>query len=152
MTVTAEPLKSRKLRYDDPRLLLTISQAALELDRATRKEAADLSKAKAFFDFLTESITSEESNTEIGSRWVDPMTVNLFNHALQRSGRAKDLRTVSDVVHEACNVIKGIHQTAEHGTEQELADLRNFCVAFGNSLLTYRAHHNPQPPAHPYRR
>lgn len=152
MTSTAEDPKTRKLRYDDPRLLLTISEAAFELDRAARNEPADLRKAKAFFDFLTEAISSDETETETGRPWVDPIAVSVFARALRDSGRAAEMRTVNDVVREALRVVRGIHQKAERGTEQELAGLRDFCIAFGNSLLAWRAQHGPQPPAHPYRK
>ena len=141
-----------KMRYDDPRLLLNISQAAFELDRAARNEPAELEKAKFFFDFLTESISSEEHKAEEGTYWVDPITVNVFTQALRDSGRAQTMRTVHDVVQEALKVVHAIHRTTESGTGAELEELRDFCIAFGNSLLSYRAQHRPQPPTHPYRR
>ena len=152
MTATEAP-KSPRLRYDDPRLLLTISQAAFELDRAARQQPAELRKASAFFDFLAESISSGDLAGDAANSWVDPISINVVTQALKDAGTTTmAMQTVHDVFVEAMRVVRSGRQSGEEGSKMGAAELRDFCVAFGNSLLAWRAQHSPQPIAHPYRK
>ena len=152
MTATAEAPPARKLRITDPRLPITVSRAALELDRASRGEQADLSKAREFFDFLTNAISSDSPSGDPATMWLDPVTVDVFGQALEGSGRVQGLRTVQDVIREALRLVQEIDETASLGLGKDLAGWRSFCVAFGNSLLAHRAQYRPEPPINPHRR
>lgn len=144
----AEPRKRYQL--DDARLTLLVSQAALELDRAVRHESASLGKAQEFFSFLRQSLDADAGLAR--SRWLDPETVNVFEHTLRDVGAAGELRTVHDVVRESIRYVEGFGKQTEQGSEDGLRELLRFCVAFGNSLLAHRAQYRPEPPANPYRR
>jgi hypothetical protein len=146
------PAETTKKRYqlDDSRLTLLVSQAALELDRALRHEGSSLSRAHEFFSFLRESLHADAGLAR--SRWLDPETVNVFEHTLRDVGSTGELRTVEDVVRESLRYVEGFGKQTEQGSESDLRDLLRFCVAFGNSLLAHRAQYCPEPPANPYRR
>lgn len=146
MPITAESTQRRKLRINDSYLPLLVSQAALELDRVARGEIKSLSRANDFFDFLRESLEADAGETE--NRWLDPETVDVFEHALRSTGTAGDMRTVQDVIREALQVVEKTKEDSPADTE----GLLRFCVAFGNSLLSHRAQYRPEVPANPYRR
>lgn len=150
MTATAEAPQGQKLGINDARLPLLVSQAALELDRAAKDNATSLSHANDFFVFLRESL--EVDAGERTSHWLDPDTVDVFEHALRNSGKAQELRTVQDVIREALQFVGGISEKIERGSELDKEDLLRFCVAFGNGLLAHRAQYRPEFPANPYRR
>lgn len=146
--LTENPKKRYQL--DDSRLTLLVSQAALELDRAIRREGDSLERANEFFTFLGDSLHSDAGLQR--SRWLDPETVNVFEHTLRNVGASGELRTVEDVVRESLRYVEGFGKQTERGSEENLRKLLRFCVAFGNSLLTHRAQYRPEPPANPYRR
>jgi hypothetical protein len=148
MTITEAP-QAQKLRINDSRLPLLVSQAAMELDHAARGESKSLSHAQDFFLFLRESLEADAGETE--HRWLDPETVDVFEHALRNSG-VHELRTVQDVIRESLQFVNGIGEKAKRGLEPDMEALLRFCVAFGNSLLAHRAQYRPEFPANPFRR
>jgi hypothetical protein len=152
MIATPETPRTEQLRISDPRLPILVSQATLELDRASRTPQVSLEHTNDFLDLLRNSLSEQIDAGEGKTRWLDPETVDVFGDALLETGRAGELRTVQDVLREAQQMLESLDDKTNLEPQPRVEQLHRFCVAFGNSLLAHRAKQLPEPPSNPYRR
>jgi hypothetical protein len=152
MIATTDTPPMQQLRISDPMLPILVSQATLELDRASRTSQGSLDHTNDFLHLLRNSLSEQIDTGEGKTRWLDPETVDVFGDALVETGRAGDLRTVQDVLREAQLMLESLGEEAKLEPEPRVEQLHRFCVAFGNSLLAHRAKQLPEPPSNPYRR
>ena len=152
MTTVPDLLKSPTLRMSDPRLPMTVSRAAIELDKASRGEHVDFDATRRFTKFLQDSLEQDAEPSGVHAVWLDANTVDVVGHALlEFEGKGK-VRTVQDVFDHACALVTQMKKASVTETESDLDSLRRFCVAFGNSLLSRRGSLKQEGPINPHRR
>ncbi len=138
----------------DPRLPMTVSRAAIEIDRASRGEPVDFVEFRRFTEFLHESLQQDEDVESVGPHalWLDANTVDVMGNALTDFEGAGKVRTVKDVFDHAWKLVGEMEKAAEAESGSNLDRIREFCVAFGNSLLSHRASLKHEGPINPHRR
>jgi hypothetical protein len=158
-TAQSPALVDRVLRTSDPWLPLVASQAAIEFDKAAQGIPVVFHAAPRLVEFLRSSLNKPAATAD-ATRGLDIGTVGIVGRALDESW--KQTQTVSDIVAQAWEVAESMASTtsgppAATSTENAesgptLDQLRKFCVALANSLITYRGSLREGKPVSPYRR
>ena len=143
---------SPTLRMADPRLPMTVSRAAIELDTASRGEPVEFDATRRFTKFLHDSLEQDVESGGAHAVWLDANTVDVVGNALQEFEGAETVRTVQDVFDQACALVAEMEHAAASKGESDLYRLRRFCVAFGNSLLSRRGSLIHEGPINPHKR
>lgn len=153
MTNDVQLLTTGTLRMADPRLPITVSKAAIELDQASRGEKVDFEATHRFSRLLQSSLEQPADSTGAQTVWLDANTVDVVGHALQEVKGSTEVRTVQDVFEQAWSLVNEMEKASEtnHG-DLNFDRLRRFCVAFGNSLLSRRGSMKHDSPTNPHRR
>lgn len=152
MSMTTTEPRNPALRLSDPRLPLTVSRAAIEIDRASHGERVEFDNFRRFTAFLHQSL-HEDDVEPCGTQavWLDANTVDVMGNALTAFEGAGQVRTVKDVLDHALKLLREMETVKDEG-KGDFARLRSFCVAFGNSLLSHRASVRHEGPVNPHRR
>jgi hypothetical protein len=146
------PSPSRTLRLSDPRLPLTVSRAAIELDKASRGESVTFDATRRFSQFLHDSLEEDVKGGGSHTVWLDANTVDVMGQALIEFEGSGNVRTVQDVVDHALRLVSEMEKAPEAKQGSNFDQLRRFCVAFGNSLLSRRNFLKHEGPINPHRR
>jgi hypothetical protein len=136
----------------DPRLPITVSRAAIELDQASRGEHVDFDAMKSFTRFLQDSLQQDAESIGVQTVWLDANTVDIVGHALIEVEESGMVRTVQDVFEHALALVTEMEKASATSGSSDFDRLRRFCVAFGNSLLSNRASLKHEGPINPHRR
>ena len=152
MSTATTLLQNRALRMSDPQLPLTVSRAAIEIDRASRGESVDFVAFRRFTQFLHESLQQDVEPGGPHAVWLDANTVDVVGNALTDLEGVGKVRTVKDVFDHAWKIVAEMEKAAAAENGSNLDRIRKFCVAFGNSLLSHRASLKHEGPINPHRR
>lgn len=136
----------------DPRLPMTVSRAALELDNASRGERGSFEATHRLAEFLNDSLNQDISGGAAHAIWLDANTVDVVGHALMEFEGAETVRTVQDVFSQAIKLVSEMEKASNADAGSDVDRLRRFCVAFGNNLLSYRAGLKHESSGNPRRR
>jgi hypothetical protein len=136
----------------DPRLPMTVSRAAIELDQASRGEHVDFDATRRFTKFLQDSLHQDVEPGGAHAVWLDANTVDVVGHALIEVEEGGMVRTVQDVFEHALALVSEMENASATKGSSDFDRLRRFCVAFGNSLLSHRASLKHEGPINPHRR
>lgn len=138
-SIVASLPSGRRLKMADPRLPLTVSRAAIELDNASRGENVTFEATKQFLEVLQESLKQGVDVPGTHTAWLDANTVDVVGDALVECEGPNNVRTVKDVFDRAWTFVHEMEQVEKTEEDTKYDRLRRFCVAFGNSLLSFRA-------------
>jgi len=127
------------LRMADPRLPMTVSRAAIELDDASRGVSANFESTQRFAKFLSDSLKQNLGGGGAHAAFLDANTVDVIGQALNEFEGTDTVRTVEDVFNHTCKLIAEMEGASTAPGGSDLERLRRFCVVFGNNLLTHRA-------------
>jgi hypothetical protein len=132
-----------------PWLLLTVSKAALEFDKAIEGKGSDFLSARRLAEYLKQTLPgpAEEGVSPAG---FDVGTVGVVGRALEPQVARK--QTIAEIVNKAWQLAEKMEKTSEATDRQSLEQFRGFCVAFSNGLVGYRDSLASFHPTNPFKR
>jgi hypothetical protein len=135
-------------------LPLLAVRAAIELDSIIRQGGtSDLAATSRLAELLSESFTRKENEKAAEQPHLDPTTIALMSQALDASKWDVQVRTVSELVQEALNIVKRLESPRKADEPKEsLKNLRAFCAALAECAAAQVQSMHSWRPAHPYRR
>jgi hypothetical protein len=148
----SQPAADRReiLRAQDLNLPFLASQAAIELDNRLLGSANGLDSVKALADRLrnaTEPVNGSEKRRPL----MDLPTLNVFCSALTAS-QGHGVKTLSDLAGEAARLAGDLDSSSVNDDNQQLTQLRSFCVALSRAASAYLQSVQQMEPTHPFRR
>jgi len=140
-------MRTQQLRMSDPRLPLIVSRAAIEFDNAANGTQVDFAAAKKLAEFLRSAFDCT-AGRPVEQRNMDMNAVDIVGLALEQPATAM----IVDVVAKAALIVSKLENPTQDQEGASLTSLRDFCVAFGNGLISYRESLRDSLPVNPYRR
>ena len=120
----------------DPMLSIIVSKAAMEFDKASKGILGDFNNAKQLAGFLSESISiNMDFENPLLTKSFDSDMLNLMVGVKGVLNDKGDVKNTNDVLRRASEIVNEMKIDGE--CDYNL--LREFCVALGKSLLSYRA-------------
>ena len=151
MALVSNSLKPYSMEMSDPRLPMIATQAAIEFDNAVQGKHVEFKSAKRLADFLRTSFEKPVDAVPVTMN-LDATAVDLVGMALNQSSWTGGITTIADVVKKAWDVADNIDEAHSATAQAPLIQLRAFCVALGNNLISYRESIQSYRPSSPYRR
>lgn len=125
-------------------------RAAVELDDILHGKLSSVEAVRELAEALgkTTSVVGSGSLTSL----VDPLSADLIGRALERNS-ATPIHTVSDLVHQANQVVSSLRAATQGSLKEKIEALRDFCLALCEVTGSFQQEERERArPRHPYRR
>jgi hypothetical protein len=114
MTTAPNNIPTRpNLRMADPRLPMTVSRAAIELDNASRGDGGSFEATRRFVRFLSEALPGNIEGNIRRPACIDANTVDVVGHTLNEFEGGGSVKTVEDVFQHAWKVVSEMEKASE---------------------------------------
>ncbi len=147
--IAKEEQTTKQFALNDPYLPLIISGAAIEFDKLSRGEEVDFVDANKLACFLSEALESEDKfDDAIYIKGFDPNVLSVIGKAFNAVSKTGKTDTVKDILENSLKMVSEMRS----GKATDYDFLRDFCVAFGEALLSYRSSFNTYRPINRFRK
>jgi hypothetical protein len=122
-------------------LPLTVSRAAIELDRASQGQVVELNATRKFAEFLHDAISDRSNSAGLEleyaeTKWLDANTADIVGSALAEIEGPQKNKTIQDVIESTIKIVTRMESANPTETRMDLEILHRFCIAFGKNLIS----------------
>ena len=147
----AQSQSSQRLRVLDPDLPTLALEAAIDIDKLLSNKTQNLTAMKRLAEQLKDSIQVGIADGPPRSL-MDPATLNVLGEAIAEVMKSESLHRIEDFLGKAARIAELLSIESPTDNQDELKQVRNFCLALSRAVMAYHKSILDLRPSHPFRR